>query len=68
MNKLKGKCKSCFGCNKLEEFGFKGRKKCKNYIKADNSWFEVIIVGTLFVLLGLILAYGLYRFSILCGG
>lgn len=30
---LKGKCKTCLGCNKQEEKTFRGVYECKNYVK-----------------------------------
>lgn len=38
MNKypeLKGKCKTCLGCNKQEEKTFRGVYECKNYVKGN---------------------------------
>lgn len=70
MGKLKGKCKTCFGCNLLNDFGFKGRKKCKNYIRANpNEYLEWLIIGisVISVLIG-IGFYLYFKFSILAGG
>lgn len=30
---LIGKCKTCLGCNRLENIDFKGVYRCENYIK-----------------------------------
>ena len=30
---LKGKCKTCLGCNKLEEINFTGYYRCENYVR-----------------------------------
>lgn len=70
MRNLKGKCKSCLGCNLLEDFGFKGRKKCENYIRANKEECIIIIIAGLieivmFIGLGF---YAWYRISILAGG
>lgn len=38
MNKypeLKGKCKTCLGCNRLEDKTFRGIYECKNYVKGN---------------------------------
>lgn len=68
MHKIKGKCKSCLGCNLLEDFGFKGRKKCKNYIKDNTNWFEFITAVISLLVIATIIMFTIYRFSILCGG
>ena len=30
---IKGKCKTCLGCNRLEDLYFKGTKNCINYVR-----------------------------------
>ncbi len=30
---MKGKCETCFGCNKLELEWFEGVSSCKNYVR-----------------------------------
>lgn len=30
---LKGKCKTCIGCNQLELKSFTGKYECKDYVK-----------------------------------
>lgn len=70
MKKLKGKCRTCFGCNILDEPGFKGRKKCKNYIRANpNEYLEWLIIGisVISVLIGI--GFYLYcKINMLAGG
>lgn len=34
---LRGKCKTCLGCNKLEEKTFRGVYECKEYMKGENG-------------------------------
>lgn len=70
MKELKGKCKTCFGCNRLDDDNFKGVRKCKNYIRANKEEHITIIIvliveALMFILLGW---YAYYRISILCGG
>lgn len=71
--KLKGKCKSCLGCNKLSEFGFKGTRKCKYYIRAnrhDILEIEIFIGIACIVIFGILkLGYIVFeKFSMLAGG
>lgn len=40
MDKLKGICSWCMGCNKLEDMNFAGVYRCKNFIAAQISWEE----------------------------
>lgn len=66
MKKLKGKCKTCCGCGLQEDYGFKGRKKCKYYIRAEKNrnWF--LIVAVLVEFIGIfLLFYGFYKFMML---
>ena len=37
MNALKGICKNCLGCNKLEYTGFQGIYKCDSYRNAEGE-------------------------------
>lgn len=30
---LKGKCKSCIGCNRCENIDFEGVYRCENYVE-----------------------------------
>ena len=32
---LKGKCKKCIGCNRLEDLNFKGILRCENYFEKN---------------------------------
>lgn len=34
---LKGKCKTCLGCNQLELKSFSGVYECKNYMKGSKD-------------------------------
>ena len=69
MEKSKGKCKTCFGCNKLEERGFKGVNYCKYYVKAEDDERVVYLILLIeIVLYMMFLGYFYYRFSMLCGG
>lgn len=74
MKKLKGKCKTCLGCNLLDDFGFKGRKRCKYYQKTYDENFDkyiviAFIIFTLFLITTIIsVGYWIYRFNMLCGG
>lgn len=34
---LKGKCKECLGCNRLESEAFTGIWRCENYRKVENE-------------------------------
>jgi len=70
MKKIKGKCKTCLGCNLLEDFGFKGKKKCKYYIRANKQEFWAIIIVAIvelimFIGLGF---YAYFRINMLAGG
>lgn len=69
MKELKGKCKTCLGCNMLNDFGFKGRKKCKGYIRANPiNWFLPIVAIIELSVIGFGI-YGFYiYFSRLVGG
>lgn len=40
MDKLRGICLWCMGCNKLEDMNFAGVYRCKNFIAAQISWEE----------------------------
>lgn len=31
---MKNKCKTCYGCNRLEDKNFVGVVECKNYVRA----------------------------------
>ena len=31
---MENKCKTCYGCNKLEDKNFVGVVECKNYVRA----------------------------------
>jgi len=37
MDIMKGKCKTCLGCNKLEDKIFTGKWNCDNYRMADTK-------------------------------
>lgn len=37
---LKGVCKYCIGCNRLELYDFIGIKNCKNFLPNKQSWYE----------------------------
>lgn len=66
--KLKGKCRTCLGCNKLEEIGFKGTNECKYYI--DGTRKDKIILWILMEL-ALLLALGCVvylKISMITGG
>ena len=68
MKNLKGKCKTCFGCNLLSDEQFQGKNKCKYYIRAEKSWFMVITAIIELTIIGLAI-YGLYMyFARLIGG
>ncbi len=30
---VEGICRTCLGCNRLEDFTFRGTKECRNYIR-----------------------------------
>lgn len=68
MKKLKGKCRTCLGCNKLDEQGFKGVDHCKYYI--DGTRKDKIILWILMELILLLaLGYVVYlKISMLAGG
>ena len=68
MRKLKGKCRTCLGCNLLEEQGFKGREECKYFI--DGTRKDKIILWILMELILLLaLGYVVYlKISLMCGG
>lgn len=34
---LKGKCKTCLGCNRLEDENFTGIWRCENYIEGKSK-------------------------------
>lgn len=34
---LKGKCKTCLGCNRCEDIEFKGTYSCDNYVKGEEQ-------------------------------
>lgn len=70
MRKPIGKCKTCFGCNMLSERGFKGRKKCKNYIRAnENEHIAIIIIAIVELLMFLALGfYAYFRINMVYGG
>lgn len=69
MKKLKGKCKTCFGCEMLNDFGFKGRKKCKNYIRANENYQILYVILFIEILLYIVLlGYFYTKFNMLCGG
>ena len=36
-SKLQGKCKTCLGCNQLENKNFTGISECKNYMKGSRD-------------------------------
>ena len=67
---LQGKCKDCLGCELINTFGFKGRKKCKYYIKAEENdmkfIFGILLIEVLLYIL--FLGYFYTRFNMLCGG
>lgn len=70
MKTLKGKCKNCLGCNLLDDFAFKGRNKCKNYVRANENEHRAIIIIMIveiimFIILGI---YAYFRINMLCGG
>ena len=70
MKDLKGKCKTCLGCGLLEDKGFKGRKKCKYYARANIEEFWAIIIVAIIVI-AMIIGFGFYaycRINMLCGG
>lgn len=67
--KLNGKCRSCLGCGRLEEIGFKGTNYCEHYINDRSDkykvWFWILI--EVLVLIGM--AYLVYlKISKLNGG
>lgn len=33
IKEINGKCKSCLGCNRLEDFNFEGYNECTHYVK-----------------------------------
>lgn len=66
--KLKGKCKTCLGCGMLEDKGFKGRKKCKYYIRADKEPIWLILVVFFMIILLAGIYFGFEKFSMLAGG
>lgn len=35
MKEINGKCKSCLGCNRLEDPNFKGCNECVHYAKRE---------------------------------
>ena len=44
---LKGKCKICLGCNKLEEIDFAGYYRCENYMRgAEDGYNDRGIIKT----------------------
>lgn len=54
MRKIKGKCRTCLGCNKLDEQGFKGTNECKYFIDGTKKekiflwiFMELILIFTL---------------------
>ena len=71
MEKLKGKCRTCYGCNLLDNEDFGGKEKCKNYVKDHTNLLKIIEIILyllqimMYIMIGL---YLFYRFSILCGG
>lgn len=70
MKDLKGKCKTCFGCNKLEDENFEGIKKCENYagMGVDKVTLLVILLSMImvFIIIALIII-SCINFNILCG-
>lgn len=61
MDKSKGKCKTCFGCNRLNDDKFTGVEHCKEYIRADKrDWFILIaaIIGLV------VIGFGIYGFYV----
>ena len=75
MEKLRGKCKTCLGCNKLEEMGFKGRLHCKYYISGetkeefkDDERTVYLILLIEVILYMMFLGYFYIKFNALCGG
>lgn len=67
MRKIKGKCRTCLGCNKLDEIGFKGVRKCK-YYKDGRNWKEILFYIMEIILL-LALGYVVYvKISMVAGG
>lgn len=67
MKKLKGKCKTCIGCNLSKEFGFKGKKYCKYYISKRN--YKLIIAEFVVICLLISLGFVIYeKINMLCGG
>ena len=59
--KLKGKCKTCLGCNMLDDFGFKGRKKCDRYIRANEKNWVLLIVAIIELS---VIGFGIYGFYV----
>lgn len=37
---LKGICKYCLGCNKLEDCNYEGINRCKNFATGIDGWQE----------------------------
>lgn len=37
MKEIEYKCKTCMGCNRLENKDFKGTYRCENYVKG--KWY-----------------------------
>lgn len=55
-SKIGGRCKTCLGCNKLDEIGFKGTNYCK-YYQSDRSdkyktFFYILIEILILIALG----------------
>lgn len=69
MKRVKGKCKKCFGCNRLDDENFEGVKKCRNYTKAnEKNWYLLIVSIVELLSIGFFI-YEFFEFlSMLCGG
>lgn len=68
MEKPKGKCKTCFGCNILNEPGFKGRKKCKNYIRANDYFIDIVVITAIAIIMMILVTIACIKFNMLAGG
>lgn len=68
MRKIKGKCRTCLGCNKLDEQGFRGTNECKYFIDGTDKK-KIIIWILMEIILLLALGYAVYtKISMIVGG
>ena len=68
MKELKGKCKKCLGCNRLNDENFEGTNECDFYTKESRNWFLIIVAIITLISISFII-YKIYIFmNLLCRG